>query len=230
MFKKCLILTFVAVSIIISAGCGVKNTFFRKEMPPLESYSTVVIASFDLAGDAKKYSGLPTMVSYGAGTKLSIRYKDKDWLFDRSEEMRPVCSKMKEMNICAKDICRDCEAAIKLAKAMDADLIIVGSIRDPKFTMQRSGKVEYDMSSVNVTGSDRYYSIYQTAMLKSDVKVVDVTTEMVIWEGKVYGYKKYKTRYRTGNPENYQREETMLADIRKDLVDNLVATLYPEER
>ena len=77
-------------------GCGIKNVFFSKGVPPLEGYSTVVLVPFDFEKPSEEYEKLPTMVSYGIGTKLSVRYQEKNWSYDQSQEMTPVSDKLKE--------------------------------------------------------------------------------------------------------------------------------------
>lgn len=227
MFRRCLVLTIITAIVIPLAGCGAMRFFTGKDVPPLEGYSNVVIASFDIKKPSGKYNSLPIMLSYGIGTRLSLRYRDKGWEFDKSQEVTPIKDKMKELNISSKALYENPQDAVELGQATGADLVVFGQIEEPKFTLERSGKIEYDMSDVSVTGAGRYYAIYQTAKLKAYVKVVDVKSEEVIWNGEIYGYRKYKTRYRTGQAEKMQREETMLADIRKDLVDSISDKLYP---
>ena len=63
----------------------------------------------------------------------------------------------------------------------------------------------------------------------SDIKIIDTNVNQIIWDGRIIGYKKYKTRYRTGNPPKCKREETMLADVRRDLVEKFVDMVYATE-
>ncbi len=227
MGRKYLTLIFVALFIIPLIGCGIKNLLPSKEVPPLESYSTVVLLPFDFDKPSQKYGDLPILVSYGIGTKLGARHQDRNWIFDQSKEVNPVSEKLKELNISANAIYKDPQAAAKVAEAFQADLIIAGKLDEPKFTREDSGKIKYDMSETSGRGAARYYTVYQTATLPSDVKVIDPKSNGVIWDGKVIGYKKYETDYRTGNPKLFQRDETMMADVRKDLVENFVNKLYP---
>jgi hypothetical protein len=227
MFRKHLVSILVILLIIPLMGCGIKNAFFKKKVPPLEEYATVVFAPFDLVKPSVQYAELPTMISYGIGTKLGVRYEDKTWIFDQSQEVTPVSDKLKELNISARDTYEDIQAALKLANAFQADLVVVGEMEDPKFTKEESGKIEEDKSKVSVTGAARYYSIHQDALLPINTMIIDVKSGNVIWDGRIVGFKRYKTRYRTGNPPKSEREETMLADVRRELVTQVANTMYP---
>ncbi len=228
MLKKILAMIFIFTFTISIIGCGVKNVIGTKPVPPLEGYSKVVIAPIDIKKPTGKYEELPTMISYGAGNKLSIKFKDKTWYYDQSRDIKPVTAKMNELGLNRKELFTKPETAIKLAKAFDADLIIVVVIEEPAFTLERSGKIEYDMKESGPTGAARYYNIYQTAILRSKLKVIEVESGKTLWEGDLKSFRRYTTRYRTGEAEKMQREETMLADIRKDYADIFVAKLYPE--
>lgn len=228
MCRKHLILIFSILVMIPMVGCGLKNILPSKEVPSLENYSTVVVAPFYVKKPTRQYEGLPIMLAYSIGTKLSVRYQDKNWLFDQSSEITPVSSKMKELNISPGAIYQDPQAAAKLAESFQADLVITGQVEEPRFTKEESGKIYEDKSEATpLRSGSRYYTIYQTATLRADVKLVDAKAAQAIWDGRVYGYKKYETRYRTGNPPKIQRDETMESDVRKDFVDKFADTLYP---
>ncbi len=225
MLKKNIIIAFILAVITIS-GCG--SLFSSKPVPPLEGYSKIVIAPFNIKKPTGKFTDLPTMLSYGMGTKIGIRFRDKELFYDQSNEVTPVSDKIKELNLSKASIFENDNNAIKLGKAFGADLIITGLMNEPRYTIERSGKMEYDMKDVSNIGAARYYTVGQTATLRAKVKIIDVNSEKVIWSGDIVGFKRYKTRYRTGESEKTVREETMFADVRKDFVDNAVAKLYPE--
>jgi hypothetical protein len=226
MCRKYVILILAILPMIVLAGCGFKNVLPSKEVPPLEGYSTIVLVPFDIKNPSEQYAKLPALLSYGIGTKLSVRYQDRNWVYDQSQEIAPVSNKLKELNLSPADIYLDPQAAAKLAESLQADLVIAGLMEEPKFTKEESGKMEYEMSEMTPTGTARYYAIFQTAILKADLKLVTKAPEG-IWDGRIIGYKKYKTRYRTGAPQKSQREETMLSDVRKDFVEKFVEKLYP---
>ena len=229
MRKKALILLPVLLLVISQLlGCGIKNALPEKKVPPLDSYSSAVVIFFN-DKPTEKYDSLPTLLSYTIGTMMSIKYEDKVWSYDQSERVSPVKAKLAELNIRVGDIYRDYSLATSLANALQADLLIIGRLKEPKFTEQRSGKIEYDMSKATVVGATRYYSIYQTAILTADFEIIDPKADQAIWDGRVIGYKKYKTRYRTGNPPLLESEQTMLADLRKDFAQKVTAKLSPAE-
>ncbi len=228
MCRKHLILVFTAFLIVALAGCGLKQILPSKKVPSLDSYSTIVLLPFDFDKPSAEYEKLPTFISYATGTKLKVRQSEKTWVYDQSQEIRPVSKKLAELNISARDIFEDPLTAAKVAEAFQADLIITGQLEKPKLTREDSGKITYDMKDTSQLGAARYYTVHQTATLPAKVRILDVKGNQVIWDGSVIGFKRYATRYRTGEGTKFERDEEMMADIRKDLVENLVGKLYPE--
>ena len=231
MHKKRLALALtVLLAAALMAGCGFggfKNIMPSKEAPPLDDYSAIVLVCADVEKPSGKYEKLTTLLTYAVGTKLEVRSQDKNWIFDKTQEIQPVSDKMKELNISAKDVFMQPQAATKLAEALQADIVIAWQLlEEPRFTKEESGKITEDKSKVSATGTARYYTIHQTAMLKADAKMITKASEN-IWDGRLIGYQKYATQYGTGNPPKSQREETMYSDVRKDFVQKLVDKIYP---
>lgn len=227
MRKKHLALIFTALIMIPLVGCGLENVLPGKDVPPLDSYSTVVLVSAGADQSSGKYPDLPVMLSYGIGTKLELRDQDAAWIYDKSQGVTPVGDKMKELNITANDVFGDPKTAAKLAEAFQADLVIIWKLsEEPRYTKEESGKITEDRTKVGRMGAARYYTVHQSALLKAEAKIVTGTGE-VIWNGRTVGYKKYETRYLTEAPPVYQREETMYSDLRKDFVQQFVDKVYP---
>ncbi len=231
MCRRLLTLVFITLLIITIVGCGVKQLLPGMKVPPLEGYSTVVLLPFDFSKppDTPEYVNLPTLVSYAVGTKLKVRQAEKTWVYDQSQGVRPVSAKLEELGMSAKDIFEDPLTAVAAAEAFQADLIIVGRLSEPRFSREEPGSIKYVMEDMTPTGSARYYTVYQTATLAFSVKVVDVKQNLVVWDGTLVGYTKYETDYRTGSPKKFEREEVMLADVRRDLVKKFVDKLYPKK-
>jgi len=228
MLKRYLAMALIVAFAISLAGCGVKQLVGTKSVPPLGEYSNVAIAPFDIKKPSGNYNDLPTMLAYGAGTKLSIKFSDKTWIYNQSGEVKAVSDKMQELKLTPEQLYENIESAVKLGKALGSDLIIVGLLTEPKYDIQRSGKVEYEMSEQSATGAARYYAVHQSALLRVKLKIIEVGSGKILWNEDVLGYRKYKTRYRTGESEKMQRDETMYADIRRDFVENFLSKLYPE--
>lgn len=229
MLKRCFVVIFVTILAVSFMGCGFKNALGGKPVPPLDGYSTVLIAPFETKKPTGKFEDLSTMLTYGASTKLSIDVKDKKFICDQSRDMKPVTTKMNEIGVSENGLFMNADAAIKLAKAFDADLVVVGTLIEPHYTIERSGRITEDKSKVSNTGALRYYTVYQKAIVRTNLKIIDVKTSKIIWTGTVIGYKTYETKYLTGENEKVQRDETMYADIRKDWAENFTAKLYPAQ-
>jgi hypothetical protein len=227
MGKKHLAMILTALLMLPLFGCGLENLLPGKEVPPLDSYSTVALVSVGADQPSEKYTDLPVMLSYGIGTKLELRREDATWIYDKSQGVTPVSDKIKELNITANDVFGDPETAAKLAEALQADLVITWKLtEEPRYTKEESGRITEDRTKVGRMGAARYYTVHQTALLKAEAKIVTKTGDM-IWDGKTIGYKKYETRYLTEAPPVFQREETMYSDLRKDFVQQFVDKVYP---
>ncbi len=227
MGKRHLVMIITALLMIPLFGCGLENILPGKEVPPLDSYSTIVLVSAGADVPSGKYPDLPVMLSYGIGTTLELRNQDATWIYDKSKEVTPVGDKIKELNVTAKGVFGDPTTAAKLAEALQADLVIVWKlVEEPRYTKEESGRITEDRTKVGRMGAARYYTVHQSALLKAEAKIVTKTGEM-IWDGRTVGYKKYETRYLTEAPPVYQREETMYSDLRKDFVQQFVDKVYP---
>lgn len=227
MYRKYLALIFLALFVIPLLGCGIKNALGGKEVPPLEGYSKIVVVPFGFKKPAQQFKEYPTMLSYAIGTKLTVRFQDKTWYFDQSQDMSPVSDKLKELNLSPKDVYQNPQAAMKLAEAFQADLVIAGQMAEPKLTKEETGKVIEDKSKVSGTGAARYHTVIQRALLKTEVKVIDTKSREQIWDGRITAYKIYELKHLTENPPIYERDETMLADLRKEYANNISSRLYP---
>jgi len=227
MGKKHLVMILTALLMIPLFGCGLESILPSKEVPPLDSYSTIILVSAGADQRSGKYPDLPVMLSYGIGTTLELRREDATWIYDKSQGVAPVSDKMKELNITAKSVFTDPETAAKLAEAFQADLVIAWKLtEEPRYTKEESGRITEDRTKVGRMGAARYYTVYQTALLKAEAKIVTKTGDM-IWDGRTIGYKKYETKYLTEAPPVYQRDETMYSDLRKDFVQQFVNKVYP---
>ena len=234
MCRKHLILIFAVLIIIPLMGCGLENVMPSKALPPLEGYTTILIVPFEVTttgsyGEELPISNLPIMVSYGIGNKLEVRHADRKWIYDKSNDVSPVKDKMKELNISSSAVYQDPATAAKLAKAFQADLVIVGEMKAPEFTEEESGKMKYAMDEMTPTGTARYYTVHQKAILPASLKMIEVKSGQQIWDGIVTGYMKYDTDYRTGSPKKVVREGKMFSDVRKDLVDKISDKIFPEK-
>jgi len=227
MYKRYMSLIILALLVISAIGCGIKNVTPNKPVPPLGDYNTVVIAPYAFKKPSTQYKDFPTILSYGIGTRVSVRFPDKTWIYDQSKDMNPVTKKMQELKITPNDVYQNPEAAAKLAEAFNADLVICAIMEEPKLSKEESSKRRYDMSESTPTGAAAYYTVYQSVILKTDVKVLDPKAKSTLWGGRMIGYKKYETMFRTGNPPKYVEDSVMLADIRKAYADELNKKLYP---
>ena len=173
MGKKHLAMILTALLMLPLFGCGLENLLPGKEVPPLDSYSTVALVSVGADQPSEKYTDLPVMLSYGIGTKLELRREDATWIYDKSQGVTPVSDKIKELNITANDVFGDPETAAKLAEALQADLVITWKLtEEPRYTKEDSGRITEDRTKVGRMGAARYYTVHQTALLKAEAKIV----------------------------------------------------------
>ena len=215
----------VALPMLLS-GCGIRDILPVNEMPSLNDYSRIALI-FYTDKPSKEYGRLPILLSYSVGTELSIYCENKEWIFDRSEQACPVSDRLNELGIRPFELYQNYCLAMKLSQAVQADLVVLGHIEEPELFEEGSRDMEYRMSRVDITGPLIWHPLYQTAILRANLQIIDGKSGRAIWEGKITGFKNYMTWYRAGDPVMLMPERSMLTEVQRDLVKEIFDRLYP---
>ena len=231
--KKIVIFAFLPIfAIVFFTGCS-------KPVLPIElkeSHKRIAIAPFATEEDS---AGMERRFPLDLATRLSIAEKEREWVYDQSDTLSPVDDALKNQGLEPNDIFMDSALAAKIGKELNADLIIVGHIANPRIKEWMDNNPVFDMSNqAGISGTTRFVLVYQQATLNITVKAIDTQTGNPIWvngedKGKGFtGYTKYIREFQTQDPaKEYSRvaEEQIHADIRKHMLSQIGHQLLPEE-
>jgi hypothetical protein len=196
----------------------------------ISNYQRIAVAPFSTEKEAAE---MAMRFPYDLATRLSLVKKEKEWIFDQSDELSPVGTALKAQGLSPKDIFLDPALAAKVGQAVNADLIVVGHIYNPKIEEEKDNEPVFDMSNqAGISGTTRFVLVYQWATLRMHVKAIDAKTGNMVWDnGGFTGYTKYIREFQTQDPaKDYSRisEEQMRADIRKHMLNQIGHQIAPD--
>ena len=214
------------VSVALISGC-------RGPVEPLDisAFQRIAIAPFSTEEES---AGMERRFPLDLSTQLSLVEKDKEWIYDQSDTLNPVGSELAAQNLTPQDIFLDPALAAKVGKAANADIIIVGHIKEPKLNEKYDSNPLYDMSAqAGISGTTKFVLVYQSATLKIQVKAIDTKSGSVIWDnGEFTGYTKYIREFNTQDPARHTSRiepDQLKADIRKHMLNQIGHQLVPDK-
>lgn len=214
------------VSVVLISGCTGKV-----EPLDLSDFQRIAIAPFSTE---KESAGMERRFPLDLSTQLSLVEKDKEWIYDQSDTLNPVGSELAAQNLTPQDIFLDPALAAKVGQAAQADIIIVGHIKEPKLNEKYDSNPLYDMSAqAGISGTTKFVLVYQSATLKMQVKAIDTKSGSVIWDnGEFTGYTKYIREFNTQDPARHTSRiepDQLKADIRKHMLNQIGHQLAPDK-
>ena len=214
------------VSVALISGC-------TKTVEPLDisDFQRIAIAPFSTEEDS---AGMERRFPLDLSTQLTLVKKDKEWIYDQSDTLSPIGSELAAQNLTPQDIFLDPALAAKVGKAAQADIIIVGHIKNPKMDEKYDSNPLYDMSAqAGISGTTKFVIVYQWATLNMHVKAVDTKSGSVIWDnGGFTGYTRYIREFNTQDPARHtSRIEPgqLKADIRRHMLNQIGHQLVPDK-
>ena len=214
------------VSVALISGCGGKV-----EPLDLSDFQRIAIAPFSTEEES---AGMERRFPLDLSTQLSLVEKDKEWIYDQSDTLNPVGSELAAQNLTPQDIFLDPALAAKVGKAAQADIIIVGHIKEPRLNEKYDSNPLYDMSAqAGISGTTKFVLVYQSATLKIQVKAIETKSGSVIWDnGEFTGYTKYIREFNTQDPARHTSRiepDQLKADIRKHMLNQIGHQLAPDK-
>ena len=214
------------VSVALISGCG-------GSVEPLDisDFQRIAVAPFSTEEES---AGMERRFPLDLSTQLSLVEKDKEWIYDQSDTLNPVGSQLAAQNLTPQDIFLDPALAAKVGKAAQADIIIVGHIKEPRLNEKYDSNPLYDMSAqAGISGTTKFVLVYQSATLKMQVKAIDTESGSVIWDnGEFTGYTKYIREFNTQDPARHTSRiepDQLKADIRKHMLNQIGHQLAPDK-
>ena len=214
------------VSVALISGC-------TRTVEPLDisDFQRIAIAPFSTEEDSAE---MERRFPLDLSTQLSLVKKDKEWIYDQSDTLNPIGTALAAQNLTPEDIFLDPALAAKVGQAANADIIIVGHIKNPKLEEKYDSNPLYDMSAqAGISGTTKFVLVYQWATLKMQVKAVDTKSGSVIWDnGEFTGYTKYIREFNTQDPARHTSRvepDQLKADIRKHMLNQIGHQLAPDK-
>lgn len=216
----------LVLSVGMLSGCG-------GEVLPLDisSFQRIAIAPFSTEEESAE---MERRFPLDLATQLTLVEKEKEWIHDQSDTLNPIGSQLAAQNLTPQDIFLDPALAAKVGKAANADIIIVGHIKNPKLDEKYDSNPLYDMSAqAGISGTTKFVLVYQWATLNIHVKAVDTGSGSIIWDnGGFTGYTRYIREFNTQDPARHTSRiepDQLKADIRKHMLSQIGHQLAPEK-
>ncbi|RKU12626.1 hypothetical protein C6501_10790 [Candidatus Poribacteria bacterium] len=196
--------------------------------PSFTDAQRIVVISF-IAEDEEAQE-LSRRVSGNLAERFKLIMKDKEWVFDISEKVRPVGEKIEELGLTSNDVYADPALAAKVGQALNADIIITGMVSKPKLERKNDNRILMRQGrQTGISGTSTYITTRQRATVKTRVKVIDVATSNLLYNNRIHSSLKYWFAYQTqaSGQVIFKEPVEMLADLGNHLPRRILYMLYP---
>ena len=224
---------FIPLLCLVMVGCI--NTSGEVDIdtpPPISDAKRVTIVPFFAkdTGAEEDVIKLGGRISVNLATRLELVFKEAEWIYDISHKVKPVDDKLTELGITPEQVYADPALAAKLGQALEADMVIIGMVDNPKLTRQ-----DYDQHLMKqgrqggISGTSTYIRTRLTAIGRARVKVVDAGSGDILFNNRIRSYLKYWYAYQTQQSEQiiFKSDTDRLADLGKYLSLRIAYSLYP---
>ncbi len=214
---------------LVMVGCG-PNELKIKTPPPISDAKRIAVTPFFTNAETEDISKLGTRISVNLATRMELIFKEAEWVYDISNKVKPVNDKLSELGLTLNQIYADPALAAKLGQALDADMIVIGMVEDPKLTRQDYNQhLMKQGSQGGISGTSTYIRTRLTALGRVWVKVVDSGSGELIFSNGIRSYLKYWYAYQTQQSEQiiFKSHVDRLADLGKYLPLRIAYMLHP---
>ncbi|MEO2006763.1 MAG: hypothetical protein ABGY41_22020, partial [Candidatus Poribacteria bacterium] len=215
----------LAIGLSVSGGCG-----GAAELPPpdLTTYTSMAIAPFVAAHDPE----FGRTTARDLSTQLQIVLKRDVEGFrtvaDETSDRQPVSDAIADLGITLEEAYAGAGLGGKVAGKLGVDILLIGSIREPKFGLKEDDQNVYDMTEFEglSKGDTIFVLTYQQVSTRVWMKAVSSAGELV-WQtgspppeepGHITAYLKYARAHKLQAPERPIIPE---AEIRTHLRDHI---------
>ena len=224
-----------AFALLVVVGCG-----GGKQLPPpdLTTFKKIAIAPMIYEEDPE----YGMLAARDLGNQLQIALKQTDdsirVIFDETTDRQPISDAMAALNLTLDQVFAEPKLAGKVAEALNADVLLVGKIRNLRIETDEDDTPVYDMSAYEglSKGDTRYVITWQRASTKLWARLVNPAGE-VVWQtgaeppkepGTLTAYLKYARAYQAAAPSRDPvPEEQIRADMRDHIWRVLAYAIYP---
>ena len=224
-------LLFIPLLCVTMVGCGGDGEVDIDTPPPISDAKRVAIVPFFAeTGAAEDVGKLAGRMSVNLATRMELIFKEAEWVYDISNKIKPVKDKLTELGLTVEQVYADPALAAKLGQALETDMIIIGRVEKPKITDQDYNQLLMKQGRQGgISGTSTYIRTRQTAIGRIRVKVIDSSSNEIIFNNRIRSYLKYWYAYQTQQSEQqiFKSRMDRLADLGKYLPLRIAYILYP---
>lgn len=218
----------IPLFLVSIAGCFGGGEINIDTPPAFSDAKRIIVVPFTIEDDEIKNLG--RRISSNLAGNLELELKDNEWIYDKSDKVRPVGKKVEELGITLEEVYASPAYAAKVGQALNADIIITGMVSEPRIEsreynehLMRQGR------QTGISGTSTYIRTRQRATGKVRVKVIDVATGNVLYNNKILSTLKYWFAYQTQRSGQiiFKTSEEMIADLGLHLPKRIAYKLYP---
>lgn len=208
-------------------GCGGGEVNITKP-PPISEAKRIALAPFFAETEAVNQLG--GRISVNLAQRLELIFKEAEWQYDISNNVKPVQDKMAELGLTLNQIYADPALAAKLGQALNADMLIIGMLEKPKLNQQDYNQLLMKQGRQGgISGTSTYIRTRLTALGKVRVKVIDTASGQLLFNNRIQSYLKYWYAYQTQQSEQqiFKSPEDRMADLGQYLSRRIAYVLHP---
>ena len=226
-------LLFISLLCIAMAGCiGNNEGEIDIDTPPpiSDAKRIAIVPFFAKTGAAEDVGKLAGRISVNLATRLELIFKEAEWVYDISNKVKPVDDKLIELGLTVEQVYADPALAAKLGQALETDMIIIGRVEEPKITHQDYNQLLMKQGRQGgISGTSTYIRTRLTARGLTRVKVIDPSSNEILFNNRIGSYLKYWYAYQTQQSEQqiFKSRMDRLADLGQYLPLRIAYILYP---
>ncbi len=199
--------------------------------PPISDAKRIAIVPFFAkTGASEDVDKLAGRIGVNLATRLELIFKEAEWVYDISNKVQPVKDKLTELGLTPEQVYGDPALAAKLGQELGTDMVIIGSVDEPKITNQDYNQLLMKQGRQGgISGTSTYIRTRLTARGLTRVRVIDANSNKIIFNNRVGSYLKYWYAYQTQQSEQqiFKSRMDRLADLGKYLPLRIAYVLYP---
>ena len=199
--------------------------------PPISDAKRIAIVPFFAkTGAAEDVGKLAGRMSVNLATRLELIFKDTEWVYDISNKVKPIADQLTELGLTAEQVYADPALAAKLGEQLEADMVIIGRVEEPKMTDQDYNQLLMKQGRQGgISGTSTYIRTRLTARGLIRVRIIDANSNKIIYNNRIGSYLKYWYAYQTQQSEQqiFKNRMDRLADLGKYLPLRIAYVLHP---
>ena len=174
-------LLFTSLLCITMIGCSGDggDGYDNIDIPPpiSEAKRIAIVPFFAKTGASEDVEKLAGRIGVNLATRLELIFKEAEWVYDISNKVQPVADKLTELGLTPEQVYGDPALAAKLGQELGSDMVIIGSVEEPKMTDQDYNQLLMKQGRQGgISGTSTYIRTRLTARGLTRVRVIDANS------------------------------------------------------